>query len=365
MRMILLTGNQAAAHQLNNAYGWLQARMNAQSVLTGLAIAFGLSQAWYVADVLLLFAAIPYRKPPLALALVALPVAVVSLWTHDTLAGFLAPSLFAFRIVALYSAVTQLRHPGATLSVAAAWLTAQAAVASLTFMDARPHGFTLNAQQLAITHFAILNAFPSLSMLGIALSGARFPMFLIWFYAWLSNYPNINKRLIAYAFIATSIFVFGLWSQGELRRLDVGVIKANGETRTHLAIADDPVTDAITIYKPSAVSDNPHRGWNWYGYGFNNYNVATGLDTPHNTFISLFFELGIFSLFVFVGMWLMMRRMTLPAFLTAALYLGFVDDFYLYPYGTYAAALFVIPLWMRHVARSSQRDNVPAHTESV
>jgi hypothetical protein len=207
------------------------------------------------------------------------------------------------------------------------------------FTDHRPLVFSVNGEVLAEVGFAALypGAAGLIGALTIGVSQSRLPLALLGMAVVLSR-----SRWIALSFaLATSLFVVGTLSVNP-SRLTVRQLDTDNELRESLATLSDPTAAsvAVTDYRPDLAGKPVDRKWRMLGSGYRNYVNATHASTPHNTYVTMFYELGIlaYPLMFAVG-FLIAGQLRLWQAATLPLYFLFVDSLYWMPSGVYALGL--------------------------
>lgn len=144
-------------------------------------------------------------------------------------------------------------------------------------------------------------------------------------------------RLIWRAGVICLLFalVLVIKSPGGLSRLDPEVIRTAAEVRWSLNSGDtrngsrDIVIEALGPLAPEYSAPR----FTWLGYGLGGYLAATGLQRPHNLFVLLAYELGVFGLGVLglVGWWIYNRYISISFFITLGLLGLFTEDMAIRP----------------------------------
>ena len=139
----------------------------------------------------------------------------------------------------------------------------------------------------------------------------------------------IGAGLICLLFAAVLV----IKSPGGLSRLDPQSIRTAAEVRWSLNQGGDQSRDiVIDALGPLAPEYSAPR-LTWLGYGLGGYVAATGLQRPHNLFVLLAYELGVFGLGVLalVGWWVYRDYMPGSFFITLGLLGLFTEDLAIRP----------------------------------
>ncbi len=338
------------------------ARMNLRDFFIGLLIGVGLTKFWLISDGLLTRTALPYRKPPLTIWFISIIPLVTIFWTLDPIATF----FWFWRVHVIWGSLTKVESRKSLVTGLAIVLLVQLVIA-ISEDVIRPMGLTDNAQRYAMFSWVMIGTNPFLSILGSAnlgVSAARLPLALLivislWTRKWFLLVSVLVALLFAFYFTPDSRFEIpvvknAFWIRYELivgKSKVVVPSQKTGDLVLDMVKIDnndgiDELVKAIGLDRPDLIgkaiknSDGKYeRPWLWHGYGFGSYNDYTGLVKPHNTYLLIWYELGLLSILLFLAVILLLLTTTGKPFWLLGTYLiygFFVDDFFGLPIGLYA-----------------------------
>jgi len=314
----------------------------------GLLTGIGFTKFWLLSDGLLARTALPYRKPPISIWIISIVPLLTIFWSLDPLACV----LWFWRVHVIYNSYSKVQDRKSLIWGVGIVLIIQLFIAMLE-NDIRPRGLTDNPQRYAMISWAMIGTNPFLSVLGganIGISTARLALFsLIGAAIWTRQHA-----IVFAAVLGITLFVFftpddrhnfTTFNEATTTRIQLVTGQSNNINND---VKSDSQTAAIVLDRPDLIGKakkdqegNYIRPWLWHGYGYGSFNDYTGLSKPHNSYLLIWYDLGIFSVvFLLAVFWFGLITIRKPFWLLFATgsYMFFVDDFFGLPVGLYVIA---------------------------
>lgn len=308
--------------------------------LIGLFAGIGLTKYWLLADGFLILTAIPFKSPPKAIWIISIIPLLTVFWSLDPVSAV----FWFWRVHVIYSSFIKVKKKH-QLAIGILIVVFPSILFASFETGYRPIGFTDNAQRLGLQSWALiplLSLLPLYGSIGIGISAARLPLVLL-----IASAIYTRKReLIAGSIIALMVFFIHtpdgrlnpsfLFDAYDIRR---ELFHSHGDNNLKAIVQDRP--DLIGHAEVN-MNGSYKRNFEWFGYGYGSYSDYTGLSKPHNTFLLILYELGIFALPLFVVIGITIQKMQQkPLWLlgTTLVYMWFVDDFFGLPIGLYLLSI--------------------------
>jgi hypothetical protein len=329
--------------------------INWRDFYVGLLTGIGFTKFWLISDGLLTRTALPYRKPPVAVWIISLVPLLTIFWTLDPVTTF----LWFWRVHVIYGSYSKIESRK-SLALGVGVVLLIQLVLSWNENVARPDALTDNAQRYGMASWALIGTNPYLSVLGganIGMSAARLTVFLVLYAAvWTRQKAIILAAVMAvvmvFVYTPDARFNIEQLTQSFILRVQLvtGQSKAAIEPKDTSTIFIEKVQDdsplaAIILDRPDLIGvaekdENGYyiRHWVWNGYGYGSFNDRTGLSKPHNTYLLLWYDLGIFSILFAIGVLLFVLTTNKKPWwllISTMVYMFFIDDFFGLPIGLY------------------------------